>query len=129
MIKIDLKQKKLIEKQTLALATSDLEGKSNVIAVGCCKAMDKDKILITDNFMNKTKNNLLANNKVAIAVWSDDGKEGYQFKGGGEYLTSGKWKKMVDKDPDNKDLAHKAAVLVTVNEIWDLANPKLLAKT
>jgi hypothetical protein len=43
-------------------------------------------------------------------------------------LISGKWKKRVDEDQDNKGLAHKAAVLVTVDEIWDLATPKLIAK-
>lgn len=114
-------QKKLIEKEVLALASSDLKDKPNVVAVACCRVVGKSKILITDNFMSKTRKNLLKNNKVAIAVWSRDGEEGYQFK-------DRAWKKIVDKDPNNKDLAHKAAVLVTVNEIWDLANTKLLAK-
>lgn len=35
---------------------------------------------------------------------------------------------MVDDDPNNKSLAHKAAVLVRIDEIWDLAKPKLIAK-
>lgn len=78
--------------------------------------------------MNKARKNLLENDRVAIAVWSDNQEEGYQFKGRAKYLTSGKWKKVVDEDPNNKGLAHKAAVSVIVDEIWDLANPKLLAK-
>ena len=127
-IRITENQKKLIEEQVLALATSDLDNKPNVIAVACCKVVAKDKILVTDNFMNKTKKNLLVNNRVAMAVWSKDWEEGYQFKGGAQYLTSGRWKKMVDEDPDNKEMAHKAAVLVTVDEIWDLAEPKLVGK-
>jgi len=127
-IKINKKQKKLIEKGVLALATLGPKNRPNVVAVACCKVVEEDKILITDNFMNKTRNNLLRNNKVAIAVWSNDWEEGYQFKGKAKYLTSGKWKKMVDEDSDNKDLAHKAAVLVTIDEIWDLAEPKLIAK-
>lgn len=125
MTTITDRQKKLIEEQILALATADLN-RPNVVAVGCCQVVDKDKILITDNFMNKTKKNLLKNSKIALAVWSEDGKEGYQFKGRAQYLTSGRWKKIVDKDPNNKGLAHKAAVLITVNEIWDLADPKLI---
>ena len=128
MIKISNAQKKLIEKQVLALASSDLNNKPNVVAVACCKVVAKDKILVTDNFMNKTRKNLLVNKNVALAVWSKDGEEGYQFKGKAEYLTSGKWKKMVDEDPDNKGLAHKGAVLVTIGEIWDLAEPKLIGK-
>lgn len=128
MIKITTNQKKLIEKGALALATSDLSNRPNVVAVACCKVINKDKILITDNFMNKTKKNLLANSRVALAVWSDDWEEGYQFKGKAEYLVSGRWKKAVDENPNNKGLAHKAAVLATIDEIWDLADPKLLAK-
>jgi len=128
MIKISKKQKELIEGNILAFATCDLRGKPNVIAVSFCRVVDKDKILITDNFMNKTRKNLIENSRVAISVWGEDGNEGYQFKGKADYLTSGKWKKIVDKDPNNKGLAHKAAVLVTVEEIWDLANPKLLAE-
>ena len=128
MIRITDKQKKLIEKEVMALATSDLNKEPNVVAVACCKVVAKDKILVTDNFMNKTRKNLLMNNKVALAVWSKDWEEGYQFKGKAQYLASGKWKEMVDKDPDNKDLAHKAAVLVTIDEIWDLTEPKLVAK-
>jgi len=128
MIRISKKQKELIESNILAFATCDLWGKPNVIAVSFCRVVDKDKILVTDNFMNKTRKNLLENNKVAISVWSNDGNEGYQFKGRTDYLTSGKWKRIVDKDPNNKGLAHKAAVLVTVEEIWDLANPRLIVK-
>ena len=36
---------------------------------------------------------------------------------------------MVDNDPDNAGLAHKAAILVTITEIWDLATPKLICTT
>lgn len=118
----------MIEGEVVALATSDLIGKPNVIAVCCCKVVGNNQILITDNFMNKTRKNLLENKRVAVAVWSREGEEGYQFKGQAQYFTSGKWKEIVDEDPDNKRLAHKAAVLVTVEEIWDLVNPKLISK-
>jgi len=127
-IKISEYQKKLVERENLAFATCDLNNQPNVIVVACCKVAGDDQILITDNYMNKTRENLLVNNKVSIAVWNKNGEEGYQFKGKAQYLTNGKYKKMVDEDSNNKGLAHKAAVLVTVNEIWDLVNPKLLAK-
>jgi hypothetical protein len=118
--------KALIENEVLAFATVDQKQVPNVIAVACCKVLEGSKILITDNFLNKTRKNLLYNNEVAIALWSKDEKEGYQFKGSAEYLTEGKYKDMVDNDPDNKGLAHRAAVVVTVEKIWDLVNPKRL---
>ncbi|MFH1840662.1 MAG: pyridoxamine 5'-phosphate oxidase family protein [Candidatus Shapirobacteria bacterium] len=123
---ITFKQKQLLAQENFALATCDKNGQPNAIAVGCAETVGGDLILITDNFMNKTKKNILENNKVALAVWSKNGDEGYQFKGKADYLTSGEYKERVDNDPDNQGLAHKAAMLVHVEEIYDLANPKLL---
>lgn len=128
-VKITDAQKRLVENEVMALSTVNSEMSPNVVAVACCKVVGSNQILLTDNFMNKTRANLLANPSVALAVWSKDMKEGFQFKGTADYLKSGKWKETVDMDPDNKGLAHKAAVLVTVNEIWDLAEPKLVATT
>jgi predicted pyridoxine 5'-phosphate oxidase superfamily flavin-nucleotide-binding protein len=128
MVEISPAQKRLIEGGVLALATATNEGSVNVVAVACCKVVGPNLILSTDNYFNKTRLNLLENPRVAVAVWSKDEKEGYQFKGVAQYITSGKWKEIVDKDPDNEGLAHKAAVLIEVKEIWDLVNPKLLAR-
>lgn len=123
MINISHKQRGILESKAVALATSDKDGNVNVIAVACVKVIGKDKLLITDNFMYKTRKNILENNHVAVAFWSNDEERGWQFKGVAKYLTTGKYKKMVDEMEENKGLAHKAAVLVTVEEIYDLANP------
>lgn len=112
----------------MALATSTAKGNVNVVAVACCKVVGPNLILSTDNYFNKTRSNLLENSKVAVAVWSQDEKEGYQFKGKAQYLTSGEWKDAVDRDPDNEGLAHKAAVLIEVKEIWNLVEPGLISK-
>ncbi|MFA5827790.1 MAG: pyridoxamine 5'-phosphate oxidase family protein [Candidatus Shapirobacteria bacterium] len=126
----DLKES--IESSILALATSTPDGRPNCIAVACCKVISDNQVLISDNFFNKTRQNLLINSQVSVAFWDPEdnpaGNRGYQLKGVAQYLTQGKWKQIVDADPDNEGLAHKAAVLVTVTEIWDLANPKLLFK-
>lgn len=120
-IKINQAQKKLIESRVLGFATCDLDNKPNVIAVACAKVVGNDKVLITDNYMDKSKQNLAKNNKVAVVVWSKDEEEGYQFKGTAQYLTTGKWKKFVEEMKENKGLPAKAAVLVTVEEIYRLA--------
>ncbi len=120
---ITKQQKKLIENEVLAFATSNLENRPNVVAVACVKVVGPNQILITDNFMNKTRKNLEKNNKVAVAVWSKDWEEGYHFKGTAEYIAEGRWKGVVEEMKENEGLAHKAAVLVTVEEIYDLANP------
>jgi predicted pyridoxine 5'-phosphate oxidase superfamily flavin-nucleotide-binding protein len=115
MIKINNQQKNFVENEVVALATCDLDNKPNVIAVTHCLVVDNDKILVTDNFMNKTRKNLLENKKIALAVWNKN-EEGYQFKGKAEYLIEGKWKDKVDNEPNNKNWAHKAAVLITVEK-------------
>ena len=127
-VQITGKLKKLIEGVALALATVDKSGQPNVVAVACVKVVSRNKLLITDNFMNKTKANILANSQVALAVWSRDEEIGYQLKGGARYLASGKWKRAVDEMEENKGMAHKGSVLVTVKEIWDLGEPKLISR-
>ena len=120
--------KELIESSVLAFATCSFDSQPNVIAVGFVKVISDNEILITDNFMNKTAINLKQNEKTSLAFWSKDGESGYQIKGHAQYLTSGLYKDMIDKMPENQNYGHKAAVLVTVTEIWDLANPKLVYK-
>lgn len=130
MISIPPEIKELFEKSIVAFGTCSSDQKPNVVAVACCKVVAPNQVLITDNFFNKTRENLLINPNVSLSFWEPEdnpnGNLGYQFKGVAQYLTSGQWKRQVDKDPDNQGLAHKAAVLVTITEIWDLAQPKLL---
>lgn len=95
-MKINQAQKELIEGKVLAFATCDLNNKPNVIAVTSAKVIGEDQILLTDNYMNKTKQNLTQNPQAALVVWSEDEEEGYQFKGIVEYLIEGKWKKFFD---------------------------------
>jgi uncharacterized protein len=128
MIEITSEIKELIENNVLALASIDNELKPNVIAVAYVKVIDSNKLLITDNFMNKTRKNILENKSVSVAVWDEKQENSYQLKGKVEYLTEGKWKDFVNQMEENKGLTHKAAVLMTVNEIWNLSEPSLICK-
>ena len=126
MIIIDSEIKNLLEQSVVAFATVDLNNKPNVVAVAFCKVHSDNQILITDNFMNKTRENLENNKNVSLSFWDQD--NGYQLKGIAEVFTTGEFKQIIESDPNNDGLAHKAAILVTIDEIWDLNNPKLLAK-
>ena len=128
MISITDLQKELIENGTLAFCTVDTAGAPNVIAVGYVKVVSGNQLLITDNFFSKTLANLNSNTSVALAVWTEDGEVGFQFKGSVEYFTSGPWKEQVDGMPENDELLHKGAVLVTVREIWDLTGTESPSK-
>lgn len=131
MLQIPDNVKSLLEKSIIAFGTCDQNSKPNVIAVACCKVVSPSQVLITDNFFNKTRRNLETNKSISLSFWDPvDGSnnQGYQLKGTAEVFTGGKWKEMVDADPNNAGLAHKGAVLINVTEIWDLANPKLIIK-
>lgn len=119
--------KSIFEKSSIAFSTVDKNSSPNTIVVADCKVVSDNQVLITDNFMNKTRQNLDSNQRVSLTFWtSDENCQAFQFKGLASVFTDGDWKKIVDEDPANVGLAHKAAILVTITEIWDLADPKLI---
>ena len=120
MIKITPKAKKLIEENPLAFATVDKTGKPNVIGVAYVKVVSRNQILITDNYMKQTKENLEKNNNICLAVW-DKKWNGYKLIGKARYFTKGKWKKFVEEMSENKGLAAKGAILVTISQLIKLS--------
>ena len=110
---IPTKVKKIIEENPVAFATVDKIGKPNVNAIAYAKVVSKNQIIITDNYMQQTKENLNDNNNVCLAVWNKDWN-GYKLIGNAEYFPSGKWKKFVEQMPENKGLPAKGAILVTI---------------
>ena len=79
--------KKMIEKNALAFATINEEGNPYVIAVAFVKVKD-DKIIITNNYMGKTIDNLKNNPNISLVVWNKDWK-GYNIQGKVEYFEEG----------------------------------------
>lgn len=64
---------------TVILATATGDGTPNAVPVGAKKIINRETIVISDQFFNKTLSNIKTNPKVAITFW--DGFEGYQLKG------------------------------------------------
>jgi len=119
MLKITSQIKKIIEENPVAFATTDGKNNPNVIAVAFVKVVAKNQIIITDNFMQQTKSNLQKNKNVCCAVWGK-GWNGYKLIGEAEYFTSGKWKRFVEKMPENKGFSAKGAILITISKIIKL---------
>ena len=126
MIEITENIKTLLESSNVSFATSDQNNIPNCNIIACLKVINGNQILFTDNYFNKTRHNLEINNNVSLSFCSNDGNEAYQIKGTAEIFTNGIYKEMVDNMECNQGLAHKAAILVTITEIWDLADPKLI---
>lgn len=114
--------KKMIEDNAMGIATVDKSGNPHNIAVGDVKVVSKNQLLIGDNYIVDTVNNIKINSNVSLVVWSSNWKEnciGYELKGKAEYFTSGKWQEMIKEI--HKGFPAKGAILVTVNKIKSLA--------
>ena len=70
------------------LATVNENGVPNIIYATCVAAYNDEKLVVADNYFNKTRKNLLAGSKGAILFMTKSGKA-YQVKGSLEYHTDG----------------------------------------
>ena len=110
-----------INNDLVFVATVNREGIPNVVPIGFARPLDENTILIADNFMKKTRENLEANPKISF-VTKDSTKCPYQFKGSVEIFTEGKYFDTVTEWGQNAmtKLSPKAAVLVKVEEIYSI---------
>jgi hypothetical protein len=114
----------MIEENALGLATTDKFGNPHNIAVGYVQVISENQLLISDNWLEETIENIKHNPNIALVIWNKDWKKncvGYEIKGKAEYFTSGKWINIIKKIPINKDEPCKGAILVTINKIKPLA--------
>ena len=121
LAKLTREMREIFEKQPVVpIATSDKEGKPNVVPVAFAKVIDDETILIAGVYLRKTRRNLEENPKMSITVWDERTRESYQFKGsttihesGDVYEEAVKW--VQSKRPQLKP---KAAIQVKVEEIY-----------
>jgi uncharacterized protein len=65
--------------KTVFLATSSKNSVPNVVPIGAFKLLDDETLLISDQYFNKTLQNLVENPVVALSWWGEKG--GFQIKG------------------------------------------------
>src|SRR4030043_2229100 len=107
--------RRMIEQNPLALATVDKKGKPYVIAVAFVKIKD-NKIIITNNYMEKTINNLKNCFNVSLVGW-DKSWKGYNIQGKAKYFDKGAWIDFVKSFKENKKEPCRGAIVVKINEI------------
>jgi len=115
----------------VVFATVDSNGIPNAIWVGSAKKISKDKILLTDNYFNKTRANILGGSKGALLFITDEHKS-FQVKGSIDYLKSGEiydnmkaWLKERSEESGRPELPGVAATVLNVEEVYSGAE-KLL---
>jgi len=114
MGKIDNALKKLLETNPLSLSTVGKNNCPHTIYVTYAK-VEGDKITITDNFMEKTKANILQNPNVSLSILI--GEAGFELIGTAEYFSSGKLVEFIRSLPENKAFPCKGAVVVSVSNV------------
>ena len=120
-IEINNGMKKMIEENALGFATMDKEGNPHNIAIGYVEVVDKDKLLIINDEIKESIENIKINPNIAIVVWNKEWKEnciGYELKGRAEYYTEGKWYERIKKT--HPEFPSKGAILATINKIKSL---------
>ncbi|MFC1728376.1 pyridoxamine 5'-phosphate oxidase family protein [Nanoarchaeota archaeon] len=113
---VDEEVKKLIEENPVAIATVTEGNKPNVIGVAYVKVVSDDQLVITDNYMKKTIDDIQENNNVCLVCWDSD-MNGCKLIGTAEYFTEGKWLDFVKNLEENKEEPAKGAILVTVTRV------------
>ncbi len=106
-----------IENATIAVATVNSKNKPHAIAIMYAKVKN-NKIVITNNYMHSTIQNLKDNPYVSLVFWK--GEVGWRINGKVEYFESGEWFDFVKNMPENKDEPVNGALVVEVENITEL---------
>ena len=103
------------------VATASKDGTPNVVPIGVVELVSDDTIWITDNFMNKSLGNLVANPKIALYVWGAEIKGCFQIKGVASVKTSGKdFDAMKAKiNAKNPAMPARSLIIVKVTEVFE----------
>jgi predicted pyridoxine 5'-phosphate oxidase superfamily flavin-nucleotide-binding protein len=69
----------LLAAKTAFLATSSKDGIPNVVPIAAFTVLDDGSLLISDQYFNKTLQNMRENPQIALSWWGEKG--GFQIKG------------------------------------------------
>ncbi len=111
------KQLDLLKRRSIVvLATSDSNSTPRAIFVEVNQAKG-DQIIITDNQMGITRQNLLGNKQISLLAFEEDYHYGLKISGEAEYHQEGEYFDFVKGLEGNKDYSPKGAVVVSVQEV------------
>ncbi len=111
----DIKDK--IEKAIIAIATVNQEGEPHNIVIAHAK-VEEHKIIITDNYMKTTIENIKNNSNVSLVFWDEE--KGWRINGRAEYYKDGEWFELVKSLETNKNHPCKGAIVINTEEVVEL---------
>jgi uncharacterized protein len=104
----------------IVLATVDNECMPNSIYATCVSKYNDEKIIIADNYFNKTRKNIFSESKGSILFLTNN-KKSYQLKGSINYHTEGEIFDDMKKWNPEKHPGH-AAISMDIEEIYSGSN-------
>lgn len=118
MAKLPNEVRDAIEREDcFVLATVSGDGEPNVIYMKYVKAVDDETLVMADNYFDKTKANVLANGRAAVAMLDGD-KGSYQVKGAVERYEDGPFYEDVQSWVTG-DHPKAAAVVMKVESVYN----------
>jgi len=99
------------------------DGTPNSIWVGCLEKYDEERLIVADNYFQKTRENIKNGSKGSL-LWMTKDDETYQVKGSIEYVTEGPLFDRMRECIDDS-LPRVAAAVIHVEEVYSGAK-KLL---
>ena len=122
MAKLTAEMKEAFGKMKIfPVATASKNGTPNVVPIGVVELVSDDTIWITDNFMHKSLENLMANPKIALYVWGPEIKGCFQIKGEASVKTSGKdFDEMKAKiNAQNPAMPARSLIIMKITEVFE----------
>ena len=118
MAKLPPAVKEAISKQELfPVATCDRQGTPNVVYIKYLKVVDDQTVLIADNYLQKTRDNILSNPQLSFVVL-DEEKGSFQIKGTAKRMIDGLLYSEIQKWVPAK-YPREAAIVLTVEQVYN----------
>ena len=122
MAKLTPEMKEAFSKMKIfPVATASKDGTPNVVPIGVVELVSDDTIWITDNFMNKSLENLNANPKIALYIWGPEIKGCFQIKGHAKVKTSGsdfdEMKAKINKE--NPAMPARSLIIMKITDVFE----------
>ncbi len=116
MAKLNDEMKALLNSAMWVLATADNSSVPNAVPIHFKSILDDKRLMLVDNFMNKTIANIQANPQVSVSVWNSS--SGYQFKGTASIEKSGANYDLGVEMVKDRPFNPKGVVVVEVDSIY-----------
>ena len=92
------------------------DGTPNSIWVGCLEKYDEERLIVADNYFQKTRQNIKDRSKGAL-LWITEAGDSYQVKGAIEYVTEGPMFERM-KECTSEKLPRVAAAVLHVEAVY-----------